>query len=177
MDANINIGSNSYGFTKGHGKLTLLKDNIEIEGLKSKNSSLRVALTLLYISCSLIIFFATWFLVTSHFFKLWGDMFTQDPDIASRLIYTIKRGLAFVLFIVFPLVGAFWLANKLVNPIRRRFAIPAKETIPYKALSAANIATNDKFVLNAFDGNNKTEKLFSLKFEDISLQNFGDVVA
>jgi len=168
MEATINIGNNSYGFTKGLGKIELLKNTIELEGvsLKSRSLLLRGSLILLYVFLGVLIFSVfEWFLIITGMLR---EMMGDVGDLSNRR--SDLPNLVFWLFVVIlPFAGAFWSAGKLINPIRLRFSIPIRESISYGDLSGAKITADGKMELNALSRDDKTEKTLVMEFHDTSL--------
>ena len=183
VNTTISIGDNSYGFTKGAGEMWLLDDVIEIEGisLKSKNSSLRGILSLLYFVVAVLIFSSIeWFLIVPLFgdiMQQWVGWFREDPSItAIRLINMVKMVCGFFFLVVVPLFVSFWLSDKIINPLRRLLSSPSKESIPYSAFSGASLSSQIQITstLHRMEMTTSTEQekaggSLSVKTKDVSL--------
>jgi len=166
----IHIQQNSYGFTKGsRGGVAFTDSGIIVkgDGLQAQSKTIQHCLQAMYICGGFAVFiviqwFHTYLLIGDRRSWLWSIGWRGEDTELLDLIF------GFLLIVVLPFAGAFWLSNKAVHPFRLRFSIPKKHVIPYEELTCFKLTSGSEMELLAASKNNAKNKII-LTCYDIAL--------
>ncbi|HNX78354.1 MAG TPA: hypothetical protein PKJ24_00660 [Prolixibacteraceae bacterium] len=147
MREEIIINSNSGGFINSPGYITFQDNDFIIEGKDYKNLTTRRLILLFQFLIAVILFLMLEKFIIYQLFgdimNSWLEFFKRTPNISAlHIVGLFKVLLGFLILILFPLIGSYWISYKIFRPVKIKYSTDKALHIDHNRINS--IYMNDK---------------------------------